>query len=176
MRKHDNADSINRDVTMATLRRENEPLSQQVKRLIRAEGKLYQYQEELDAQLKEYKDLYELNRKLNRTFNIEEIFAYTLSYVVQNLEYERAVLFQLREETGKYHVSAIEGYYDEQEKSGVAQLTMEPEAPFLSPLMAGREYLICRAGSEEPELAEYRATLRMNEYFVYPLGTHSRPH
>jgi PAS domain S-box-containing protein len=176
MRKHNDANSINRDATKATLRRENEILSQQVKRLIKAEGKLYQYQEELDAQLKEYKNLYELNRKLNRTFNIGEIFEYTLSYVVQNLEYERAVLFQRREETGKYHVCAIEGYYDEQEKSCVAQLAIEQEASFLSPLIEGREYLICRAESKEPELAEYRAKLRMNEYFVYPLGTRSRPH
>src|SRR6266508_396913 len=98
-------DDISHEARMAELERENEILSQQVKRLIKAETKLYQYQEELDAQLKEYKDLYELNRKLNATFDISNIFEHTVAYVTQDLEYERAVLFQRLENTGTYHVS-----------------------------------------------------------------------
>ena len=61
-------------VDIAPLQMEKEALAQQVKRLIKTEGKLYAYQEELDAQLKEYKELYELNRKLNATFDIGKIF------------------------------------------------------------------------------------------------------
>ena len=163
-------------IRIADFQREKETLSQQVKRLIKAESKLYQYQEELDAQLKEYKDLYELNRKLNATFDIGNIFEYTVAYVIRNLEYERAILFQRLENTGMYHVCAFDGYYDQQEKSRVADLTIEQDAPFLSPLIAGSEYLICKADAEEKELVEYRARLRMNEYFIYPLGTPSPPH
>ncbi len=151
---------------MTELERENEILSQQVKRLIKAETKLYQYQEELDAQLKEYKDLYELNRKLNASFELSNIFEYTTAYVTQNLEYERAVLFHRLERTGNFYVCAIDGYYDEEERCRVANVTVEQDDPFLSPLVAGKEYLICTANSEEKDLTDYRAKLLMNEYFI----------
>ncbi len=164
------------DLRIAELQREKETLSQQVKRLIKAEGKLYQYQEELDAQLKEYKDLYELNGKLNTTFDIENIFQYTVAYATQNLEYERAVLFHRPGNTGGYHVGALDGYYDKQEKSSVGAVVIEQDDPVLSPLFAGREYLICKADAEEKELLEYRSKLRMNEYVIYRLGTPPSPH
>ena len=164
------------DVRIAELQQEKEILSQQVKRLIKSEGKLYQYQEEFDAQLKEYKDLYELGRKLNTTFDIENIFEYTIAYVTRNLEYERAVLFRKLENTGGYRVCTLDGYYDKQERSRVAGLVMEQDDPFLSALFAGREYLICKADTEEKELVEYRAKLYMNEYFIYRLGTPASAH
>lgn len=97
-------------VEIAPLQMENETLAQQVKRLIKTEGKLYAYQEELDAQLKEYKDLYELNRKLNATFDIGKIFEYVIEYVIYNLEYERVLFFQQFENKGLYAVCAIGGY------------------------------------------------------------------
>ena len=164
------------EAKIAELHREKETLSQQVKRLIKAEGKLYQYQEELDAQLKEYKDLYELNRKLNTTFDIAKIFDYIVDYATRNLEYEKAVLFERLEHNGEYHVCAVEGYYDKREKSLVTGLVIEQDAPFLSPLFEGREYLICKADAEEKELVQYRAKLRMHEYFIYRLGGSSSPH
>ena len=86
------------------LKQEKETLSQQVKRLIKAEGKLYEYQEKLDVQLKEYRDLYGLNGKLNATFDIGKIFEHAVEYVIHNLEYERVLIFQRSEDTGSYHV------------------------------------------------------------------------
>ncbi|HEX8949216.1 MAG TPA: hypothetical protein VF790_09665, partial [Dissulfurispiraceae bacterium] len=163
------------DTRIAELKQEKEALSQQVKRLIRAEGKLYQYQEELDAGLKEYKDLYELNRELNTTLDIGKIFEYAVVFATRNLEYERSVLFELRTDTGEYHVRAAEGYYDTGEKSGVGALIIKRNAPILLPLSAGREYLICKADTDEEELARYRAELRMNEYFIYRLGAPLSP-
>lgn len=162
-------------VEITTLQMEKEALAQQVKRLIKTEGKLYSYQEELDAQLKEYKDLYELNRKLNATFDIGNIFEYVTEYVIYNLEYERVLFFQQLENKGLYAVCAIGGYYDQEEKSAVAELTIAKDDPFLSPLLEGGEYLICKAGSEQKDLAEYRAKLRMNEYLIYPIGSDGSP-
>lgn len=156
---------------MATLQMEKEALAQQVKRLIKTEGKLYAYQEELDAQLKEYKELYELNKKLNATFDIGEIFEYVTEYVIYNLQYERVIFFQQSENKGLYVVCAIGGYYDQEEKSAVAGLTIAQNDPFLSPLVDGSEYLICKTDCEQKDLAEYRAKMRMNEYLIYPIGS-----
>jgi len=157
------------------LQGERDALAQQVKRLTKAEGKLYEYQQELDAQLKEYKGLYELNRRLTGTFNIQNIFQETVAYVIEHIEYERAIFFR-HAETGSYTVCALDGYYDAGEKAQISQLTIEQDAPCLSQLIAGREYIICMAGSQERGLPGCRAKLHMNEFFVYPLGFHSLPH
>jgi PAS domain S-box-containing protein len=170
-----NGNSTQEAVEIAPLQMEKETLTQQVKRLIKTEGKLYAYQEELDAQLKEYKELYELNRKLNATFDIGKIFEYVIEYIIYNLEYERVLFFQQFENKDLYAVCAIGGYYDPEEKSDVAELTIVKDDSFLSPLLEGGEYLICKAGSEQKGLAEYRAKLRMNEYLIYPIGSDESP-
>jgi PAS domain S-box-containing protein len=162
-------------VDIAALRKENETIAQQVKRLIKTEGKLYAYQEELDAQLKEYKELYELSRKLSATFDIEKIFEYVIEYVIYQLEYERVLVFRQSENKDRYAVCAIGGYYDQEEKSAVRKLTLVTNDCFLSPLLEGSDYLICKAGSEQKDRAEYRAKLHMNEYLIYPIGSHVSP-
>ena len=156
---------------------EKEALSHQIKRLIRAEGKLYEYQQELDAQLKEYKELYGLSRRLNGTFNLGKIFQETVDYVIQQLGFERAVLFRKDEETGDYAVCSLDGYYDPAEKSLVSELTIEKGDQCLLPMtVAGEEYLICKAGSKQQDLVALGAGLHMNEYFVYPLRYYALPH
>lgn len=162
-------------VEVERLRQERETLSQQVKRLVKAESKLYEYQEKLDDQLKEYRDLYELNRKLNATFDIGKILGYVVEYAIHNLEYERVLIFQRSEDTGNYEVCTLDGYYDQDEKSSVAGLVVKPDDPIFSRLYAGGEYLICKAGIEDHILAKYRARLLMDEYLVYPLVPDSQP-
>ena len=170
-------DSVARQADeLAALRRENETLSQQGRRLIRAEGKLYGYQEELDAQLKEYKELYELSRKNNATLDIRKIFRQTGEYIIRNLEYERVVFLEQFEYTGSYAASAVDGYYDQEEKNAVASLVIREEDPLLSPLLEGREYLVCHEDCDRQALVDYRAKLRMDEYLLYPLCSHARPH
>jgi PAS domain S-box-containing protein len=157
------------------LRLEKEALAQQVKRLIKAEGKLYAFQEQLDDQLREYKELYELNRKLNGTFNIRKMFEYACEYVINKLEYERVVFFERVEDNGAYAVYAMDGYYDQNEKNMVAGLVIRGSDPFLTPLFEGGEYLICKAECESQELVGRRDTLLMNEYLVFPLVTLAFP-
>lgn len=161
---------------IARLLQENDTLAQQVKRLIKAESKLYEYQERLDAQLKEYKQLYQLNRKINATLDIRKVFAYTSEYIIHNLEYERVIFFEQFDHSGNYAVSALDGYYDQTERGRVAELVVREDDPFLSPLHEGNDYLLCKADSDTKELAEYRSRLFMNEYLLYPLCSHKRPH
>ena len=160
---------------LAKLKQERDILSHQVKRLVKAESKLYEYQEKLDAQLKEYRDLYELNRKLTATFDIGKIFGHAVEYVIHNLEYERVLIFQRSENTGNYEVCALDGYYNEDEKSRVSGLAVKPDDSIFSQLHAGAEYLICKAGIEDQFLAEYRVRLLMDEYLICPLVPDAKP-
>jgi PAS domain S-box-containing protein len=161
---------------IAALRRENETLSQQVKRLIKAEGKLYAYQEQLDVQLKEYKELYELSKKNNATLDIRRIFRQTAEYIIRNLQYERVIFLEQFDYGGSYAACVFDGYYEPREESAVASLVIREDDPFLSPLRQGKEYLICREDCGGRERAGCRARLLMDEYLLFPLGSHPRPH
>jgi PAS domain S-box-containing protein len=152
---------------MESLQRENEALSQQVKMLIKAEGKLYEYQQELDEKLNEYKELYEFNRKLNSTLNLDEIFGETVSYLTQKLEYERAVIFRRLEEDGSYHVCVLDGYYDPAEKAAVQDLVLGPDTVCLRGVLNGQGYQVF---TQETAIAECCRSLVMSEYFVYRVG------
>ncbi len=169
------SDSAQEAADFAELRLENETLAQQIRRLIKAESKLYAYQEQLDAQLREYKGLYELNRRLIGTLNIQEMFQHTCKYVINGLEYERVLIFLQVKETEEYAVSAIDGYYDPGERRCVAGLVIKHDEPILLSLAKGDEYLICGADSAAGDLAGYRQKFAMNEFLIYPLVSHALP-
>jgi len=159
----------------AALNEEIEALSQQVKRLIRAEGKLYEFQEQLDAQLSEYAGLYELNRRLNRVFDLPEVFERAVCHAIDNLNYER-VLFLLRnDDSGGYDVCAADGYYEERETIGIFSLSIAAEDPLLALLAAGPGYLVCTGESGAGPLSAYRTLFGMDEFLVYPLGSRTTP-
>lgn len=169
------ADSHKAAEELTKAQQERQILAQQVKQLIKSESKLYEYQEKLDAQLKEYKNLHELSRKLSATFDVRKIFEYALEYIIYGLEYERALILQPAGPSDAFAVKAFDGYYNDKEKSGVESLTINRDDGLLSFLQAGAEYIICKAGPGKKLFVEYRARLLMDEYLIYPLGPHAQP-
>jgi PAS domain S-box-containing protein len=159
----------------AAMKEEIEALSQQVKRLIKAEGKLYEFQDQLDTQLKEYAALYDLNRTLNGVFDLTELFSHAVAYAINNLGYERVLFFQQTETMDGYSACAAGGYYEESERETVMALSVPRSASILAPLFDGTEYLVCTEESPHPLLADYRSRLLMNEYLLYPLGPRTEP-
>jgi two-component system, cell cycle sensor histidine kinase and response regulator CckA len=157
------------------LRLEKELLARQVKRLVKAEGELYAYQEQLDAQLREYQGLYELNRKLAATHDLTEVFALASSYVIDNLAYEKVVFFRQAEPGGDYTVCALDGYYDDSERQAVAQLSISADDPLLAPLLKGQECLICDESCDHRQMLELRPRMYLKEYLLYLLGPQARP-
>lgn len=160
---------------VAKLQQEKETLSQQVKQLIKAESKLYEYQEKLDAQFKEYKDLYDLNRKLSTTFDIKEIFQHTFDYIIYNLKYERVILLQPSDRGLAFTSSAFDGYYGETERRHIGRLLIQQTDTIISPLLEGTEYVVCKSGSAKKILVNYRRKFIMDEYLIYPLGPRAQP-
>jgi PAS domain S-box-containing protein len=160
---------------LEALHLENETLAQQIRRLIKAESRLYAYQEQLDAQLREYKGLYELNRRLIRAPDIREMFRYACEYVINVLEYERVIIFFQDMETYDYTVNSVDGYYDIEEGERVAGLVIKHDDPMLSFLFMGNEYLICRPDAGAGELADFRRKLALKESLIYPLVSHAVP-
>jgi two-component system, NtrC family, C4-dicarboxylate transport sensor histidine kinase DctB len=163
------------EATVESLLREKEELAQQVKRLIRAEGTLYEYQQVLDAQLKEYKDLYDFTRRLNNTFDLTSIFHETVQYIVRELEYERAVVLRRDEDSSTYRVCALNGYYNAEERELVASLILSDDTPCLAALQKGSEYVLCNASCRQNCLNNLRSRLLVKEYLFFPLGSRPTP-
>lgn len=160
---------------IAGLREEIEFLSQQVKRLIKAEGSLYDLQERLDAQLREYAGLYELNRTLNAIFDLSEVIACAVGYAINNLGYERVLFLYGGSARGDYTVRGADGYYDQEERDVVMEYAVSRKDPVLERLFDGATYLLCSEECSDETLVEMRSSLGMNEYLIYPLGPHTAP-
>jgi signal transduction histidine kinase/DNA-binding NarL/FixJ family response regulator len=153
---------------------ENQRLSEQVKRLILTESRLYLLQDVLDAQVRVYRHLYESGKKLNATFDEEEVLRLTTDFVISALNFQRCALFTRADEQAPFRVRMLDGYYDEDEKTAVARLELHATDTVLSPLFAGSEYLMCPAEGEDPSLRTLGLRLLMNEYVLFLLGPDPR--
>lgn len=96
--------------TPEELSEENERLSAQVKRLIRAESRLYTFQEELERQRGLLKKVVQTGARLNAGLSRQHVLRATLECIVVDLGYERCVA--LEQHGVRYQVSDLEGYYD----------------------------------------------------------------
>ena len=160
---------------VVALRLETESLSSQVKELVKAEGTLYLYQEQLDAQLREYQELYQFNRKLSASQELSDIFAHAADFIINNLGYERVLFFSFDGETDRYAVCAQDGYYRTDDSAAVGALAIARTDPLLFPLHAGEACLVHLDGRSSQGLEILASRMMMSEYLLYPLGSHDRP-
>src|ERR671926_1209447 len=107
---------------LATLQDENRRLSEQIKRLVRTEHELYQFQGQLDDQIRIYRHLYEVGKKLNATLELGELLQIATQFVLYQLNFERCVALLCDPETNTLYVEAHDGYYDEASQARVTGL------------------------------------------------------
>ena len=96
---------------------ENLRLSDEVKRLVKTERQLYEIQEHLDGQMRTYRQLYEIGKKFNTTLDLTAILHMAAEFVLYGLNFERALVLMRPTETACFSVEAMDGYYDDAEKS-----------------------------------------------------------
>ncbi len=77
----------------AALEAENQRLSEQVRRLLAAENKLYVLQDHLNSQQRVYVRLAELGRELNALLDVDKIVETVARFVVYSFNYERCAAF-----------------------------------------------------------------------------------
>jgi signal transduction histidine kinase len=161
---------------LAALRLQNATFAEQVKRLVKAEGQLYRYQEQLDAQLREYRELYLFHRRLNAAADLSGLFACALEFVIDKLGYER-VLFLYRQEGNRdFTVCALDGYYTPAEKLPLLDFVLSGDSPLLASLLADKGCVVYAPSLKLPqELALLGERLLLDEYLLYPLGSVTHP-
>ena len=160
---------------LVMLQDENGRLSEQIKRLVRTEHELYQFQEQLDDQIRIYRHLYEVGKKLNATLNLGEILQIATQFVLYQLGFERCVALLYDPETNTFYVEAHDGYYDESGQSLLTDLRYSVDDPVLALILADRERVICTKGCDQHELVALGKALAMAEYVAFPLGVEPQP-
>jgi serine phosphatase RsbU (regulator of sigma subunit) len=155
---------------MATLQDENRRLSEQIKRLVRTEHELYQFQGQLDDQIRIYRHLYEVGKKLNATLDLSELLQIATQFVLYQLNFERCVTLLYDPDANNFYVEAHDGYYDEASQAGVTGLRISVDDSALSLILADRERVICAEGCDQDDLLALGELLEMAEYVAFPLG------
>src|SRR5918999_1422807 len=155
---------------LVMLQDENGRLSEQIKRLVKTEHELYQFQEQLDDQIRIYRHLYEVGKKLNATLNLGEILQIATQFVLYQLGFERCVALMYDPETNTFYVEAHDGYYDEASQARVTGLRFSVNDPVFALILADQERVICTEGCDQDYLLGFGQVLEMDEYVAFPLG------
>ena len=155
---------------LVTLQDENRRLSDQVKRLVRTEHELYQFQGQLDDQIRIYRHLYEVGKELNATLDLGELLQIAAQFVLYQLGFERCVVLLYDPGTNTFYAKAHDGYYDETSEARVTGLRLSAYDPLLAPILADSERVICAEGCDRHDLLALGQALGMTEYIAFPLG------
>src|SRR5215218_5571408 len=155
---------------LATLQDENRRLSDQIKRLVRTEHELYQFQGQLDDQIRIYRHLYEVGKELNATLDLGELLQIAAQFVLYQLGFERCVALLYDLDTDSLYVRAHDGDYVGTSQARVADLRFSVDDPLLARILADSERVICAAGCDQGGLIALGQALGMAEYVAFPLG------
>src|SRR5918998_3584989 len=155
---------------LAALQDENRRLSDQIKRLVRTEHELYQFQGQLDDQIRIYRHLYEVGKELNATLDLGEILQIATQFVLYQLGFERCVALLYDPEAKTFDVEAHDGYYDEPSQAQITGLRFSVGDPPLASILADSDQVICAEGCDQPELLALGQTLGLAEYVAFLLG------
>jgi serine phosphatase RsbU (regulator of sigma subunit) len=158
------------DKRLANLQDENRRLSNQIKRLVRTEHELYQFQGQLDDQIRIYRHLYEVGKELKATLDLGELLQIAAQFVLYQLGFERCVALLYDPGANTFYVKAHDGYYDEASQARVTGLRLSVDDPLLAPILADSERVICAEGCDQDGLLALGQAVGISEYVAFPLG------
>src|ERR687891_1592076 len=123
------------ELRLATLQDENRRLSDQIKRLVRTEHELYQFQGQLDDQIRIYRHLYEVGKELNATLDLGELLQIAAQFVLYQLGFERCVALLYDSGTNTFYAKAHDGYYNEMSQARVMGLRFSVDDSLLGAVL-----------------------------------------
>ncbi len=163
---HDQSTSVISEIEI--LQQENQRLSEQVKRLVKTESKLYAFQEQVDGQLRVYRQLNEAGKKFNSTFDLDEILQQITQFVIYELNLERCLI--LMPSNQRFEVKIFDGYHDETSIRDLKTVNRSLTDSAFQPLSNGAEFIICHENCSQPALLSLCTEFKMDEYVIFSLG------
>lgn len=155
---------------VAILESEKRNLAEQVKKLVRAEQTLYDFQEQLDSQVRLYRRLAELGRTLSALSTFEEIHPHILRFALYDLNFERCIIFQYDEHGDLYRPAAWDGYYEEGAGSLLSSIELPAESEVIRNLWEQNFNLRYVSSQSQPAPAAFSKIIGTDEYLIWPIG------
>ncbi len=156
---------------LAQLRTENQLLSEQVKRLVRAERRMIESQDKLDEQVNLYRQLNAIGNRFSKTFSIAEILQHTVQFIVYERNFQRCLVLR-RSAEQSFQVEQHEGYDDE---SWIESLHLSWQHPAFQLLVAAAEVLIGKMDSSDSAIRDLSDRINMDEFAGFAIGESSLP-
>ncbi|MFN7975011.1 MAG: response regulator [Acidobacteriota bacterium] len=152
------------------LTQENEALSAQVRQLVQTERELYEVKQTLDGQIKTYRQLSDVGRKLSATFELEEIYKIVIEFAIYELSFEKCMVMIRQDEPRAFRTRTLDGYFDDESRPRFETATLPLDDPILAHLREGKRFVLCGLEDADPELAANRRIFGQDAYAVVPLG------
>ena len=152
------------------LQKENQQLTDQVRRLVSAENELYRVQSQLDLKLHLYRKLYEVSKEFNSTFDLDEVLQIVIRFVLYELNFERCLVLLPTLQRKAFQVQALDGYYLDEEREALSTFQLSGTEAVLLPVITNAKRIVCPADSDEEALRELGRRFHLDEYAILPLG------
>jgi len=162
-----NDSNHNSQLELVKLLEDNDRLAEQVKRMVQTEKDLYALKRQLDDQIRVYKQLYEIGKNFQSTFDVKTILDLATNHIVYNLTFERSAAF-LKIADDTYLLQSHEGYYFDQE-----DLLNESKQWVDAQLIQRFSQDECYACTEVDQSGyndKYRQAFQVNEFYLLPIG------
>ncbi len=164
------SNAVNNVLSYKALEYERRQLEEKVGELVRAERELYRIQEKLDAQMRLYRNLYEVSKQFNSTFELSDILRVATHFIVNELRFNRCLIFLSPAEGEPFVLAAYEGYPKGDNNLVRAGMRLGQDETALKPVLFGSEVLCCPADASDPLLRELGQRFQMDEYLAFLLG------
>ena len=166
-----NRQPIQLENNLKQLREHNQRLSAQVKQLVKTESELHASRNKLDSQIRIYRQLYEIGKQFNNTFDVEEILGLIPHFVLYELNFERCLILSHCQENNRFLPLMWDGYYEEQEVGEIKKIQFDLSRSEIFPLFSLAEYLMCAPDYyHSPNLQKLCSTFGMEEYVLFALA------
>lgn len=167
---HDDALAAARE--LERLRAENLRLSHQVKWLVKTESELNQSHEQLDRQIRIYRQLYETGKRFTGAASVDEIVEVITGFVLYELGFERCVVLLRNDGASVFDVAAHDGYYDDA-VSVISALTLTADSALVSEI-GDKEFLLVPPAEDPGARVQRTHDFGLDAYLVFPLGVDPR--
>jgi signal transduction histidine kinase/DNA-binding response OmpR family regulator/HPt (histidine-containing phosphotransfer) domain-containing protein len=149
------------------LKKENQLLAGQVRRLVQAEADLHASQARLRAQAAIYRRLYEVGKQFNSTFVVEDILALIPPFARYDLGFERCLVYWQPNPAQPPSLQIAAGYYTD--RGEATPPAIPPGHDALRRLDEGAESILCHEEVEDGAVRELGGMWGLEEFALFAL-------
>jgi signal transduction histidine kinase len=158
--------ALQREKSSLALRVKN--LGSEIDNLIKAQGNLFRFQEKIERQRTIYEQLSKVAQDFNSSFDFTQVSSATIRFLIDHLNFQRALIAWVDEGRGVIRPLAFGGYY--QGDRQISEKSWTESDPILSLFGADRSRLICHLETEDTQVREFFSSCSLAEGMAFGFG------